>query len=356
LTTKHDKQSQLIKAGFFRNLTLIIGVVYLISFSVQAQKNDTVYLFNGDRITGEVKKFEYGILFFKTDAMQTVSIEYDKIKTVYSGKYFEIRSITGYQYYGSLLNSENPMTVNIITRFDTVSKPFKDIVQITSIKQTLIQKIDGSIDLGLRYTKASDVFQYNLAVSVAHRASKIATKFDLSSILTDQKEIDVTRKNDIGLNVTYYLPKKWFSRFEVKGQENTELDLRLRMQAGCGAGYDLVRNNLNRLYGIAGLLVNHEKTIDSSLVSNNVEGLLAMQYKWFQYRHPKIDVTTGFNFYPSFTIPGRIRFEYNLEARFEIITDLFFGISLYENYDSKISGSESAKNDWGVITSIGFTF
>ena len=40
-----------------------------------AQKDDTVYLKNGDRITGEFKKYEGGLLFLKTDGMSTVSIE-----------------------------------------------------------------------------------------------------------------------------------------------------------------------------------------------------------------------------------------------------------------------------------------
>jgi hypothetical protein len=50
------------------------GCRFLI-IQAQGKKNDTVYLDNGDRITGELKKFEYGLLFLKTDAMETVNIE-----------------------------------------------------------------------------------------------------------------------------------------------------------------------------------------------------------------------------------------------------------------------------------------
>jgi hypothetical protein len=53
----------------------------LLIVQAQAQKNDTVYLYNGDRITGELKKFEYGLLFLKADVMQTVNIEFDRIRT-----------------------------------------------------------------------------------------------------------------------------------------------------------------------------------------------------------------------------------------------------------------------------------
>jgi hypothetical protein len=341
--------------GFIRNPLSIIELFIFASLSLQAQKNDTIYLLNGDRLTGELKKLEYGLLYFKTDAMQTINIEYDQIYTAYSAKFFELTTSTGFKFYGSIAKSAIPNTVNIVTTNDTVPKPIADIVEITSIKKSFIKKIDGSVDLGLSYTKASDVFQYNLAVTVTHRTTKYSTKFDMNSILTDQQK-DITRKNDIGLSVTRILPGKWLAGVQIQGQQNTELDLDKRWQGGLGIGYDLIRTNSNRFYTLGGFMVNHEKTIDSAIVSNNLEGLISLQYKWFQYRHPKIDVTSGFNYFPSFTVAGRYRIEYELNAKFEIVTDLFFSVSFYDNFDSKPSGSDSSKNDWGVITSIGFTF
>jgi hypothetical protein len=341
--------------GFIKNPVFLMVLFTLINFSVQAQKNDTVYLLNGDRLTGELKKLEYGLVYLKTDAMQTINIEYDRIYTIYSAKFFEMTVSSGFKYYGSIAGSPIPNTINIVTTNDSIPKPIADIVEITSIKKSFFKKIDGSVDAGLSYTKASDVFQYNLSATVTYRTPKYSTKFDLSSIFTDQED-DITRKNDIGLSVTRILPGKWLTGAQAKGQQNTELDLDQRWQVGLGLGYDMVRTNSNRFYALAGVLANHERTIDSALVSTNLEGLITLQYKWFQYRHPKIDVTSGFNFFPSFTVAGRYRIEYDLNAKFEIIKDLFFGISLYDNYDSKPSGGSSAKNDWGIITSIGYTF
>jgi hypothetical protein len=99
-----------------------------------------------------------------------------------------------------------------------------------------------------------------------------------------------------------------------------------------------------------------ETTIDSSLESYNVELLFSAQYKWFRYSDPKIDVTSGFNLYPSLSTSGRIRFEYDLSAKIEILKDVFFNITLYENFDNNPSASNASRNDWGIITSIGYTF
>ncbi len=334
---------------------ILFGFLNLFVLSVNAQKNDTIYLFNGDRITGEMKKFEYGLLFLSTEAMQTVTVEYDRITTVYSSKNFEIRTTSGYRYFGSLLRSTASGTVNIKTTTDTIPKPFWDIVQITSIKNRFFKKIDGSIDLGVNYTKASNVFQYSFMTSVTHRTENYATRFDLNSILSDQ-DGDVSKNNDIGFNVIRYLPGKWFARVETNYQQNTELDLNSRIQAGLGSGYDLVRNNSQRMYGLAGLLANRESTIDSALVSHNLELLFSVQYKWFRYNQPKIDITSGFNLFPSLTTSGRFRFEYDLSAKIEILKDVFFGLTIYENFDNNPASNSESKNDWGIITSLGYSF
>ena len=42
-----------------------------------AAKTDVVVFKNGDRLTGEVKSLERGRLRFKTDATDTISIEWD---------------------------------------------------------------------------------------------------------------------------------------------------------------------------------------------------------------------------------------------------------------------------------------
>jgi sRNA-binding regulator protein Hfq len=342
--------------GSLQYLVIWIMFLFIFTVSLHAQKNDTVYLLNGDRLTGELKKFEYGQLTLSTDAMQTIIIRINDINTIYSAKFYEIITKSGYKYFGSLLKSDKQASVDVVITNDTVPKPLWDIVQITSIKNKFFKRIDGSVSFGLSYTKASNVFQYNLATQVTHRTRNYATRFNLSSILTSQTGEDVSNNSNIGLNVTRYLPNKWFVLLGTNGQKNTELDLKLRLQAGLGGGYDIVRSNSIRLYGLLGLIGNNEQTIDSAFTSNNVELLAATNFKWFQYRHPKIDVTNSFNFFYSLSIRDRIRLEYDLDAKIEIITDLFFSVTFYESFDSKPFTGGSSKNDWGIVSSIGYTF
>jgi hypothetical protein len=325
------------------------------TLTIRAQKNDTIYMRNGDRITGELKKFEYGLLDLSTDAMKTISIEFDRINSIHSSKFFEIRMKSGDKFFGHLQKSDILSTVNIISINDTLPKRLWDIILIVPIKRTFIQKIDGSLDLGLSYTKASDVFQYSLNFNLTHRTNFYSTRFELESILTDDGE-KKTNNSTLGLDVTHYLPNKWFTSIIAQGQQNTELNLDYRLQTGYGVGYDIARTNFIRFYALGGLLVNQEHTIDIDETSQNIEALVRLNFKWFQYRHPKIDVTNRINLYPSITSFGRVRMEYNLSSKFEIVKDLFLNLQLYDYYDSQTSDGSKANNDWGIITSIGFTF
>ncbi len=333
-----------------------IFLICIFSTGLQAQKNDTIYLTNGDRLTGELKKFEYGQLTLSTDAMLIVTVRIDDINTIYSGKFYDILTKSGFRYYGSLLPSNQKATVNVVISNDTVPKPLWDIVQISNIKDNFFKRIDGNVGLGLSYTKASKVFQYNLAGAVTYRTIHYSTRLDFSSILTVQTDTNKSNNTNIGLNVTRYLPKKWFTAVNINAQKNTELDLKLRLQAGLGGGYDIVRSNFIRWYTLLGVIYNNEQSIDAEITSNNIELLAATQFKAFKYRTPKIDVTNTFNYYYSVTIKNRFRLEYDLSAKFEIVKDLYFNLTIYDSYDSKPFSGESAKNDWGVITSLEYKF
>jgi hypothetical protein len=89
--------------------------------------------------------------------------------------------------------------------------------------------------------------------------------------------------------------------------------------------------------------------------NDNVEGQLTRSFRLFRYDSPKRDVTADLTLLPSLTDSGRVRGEASIDARCEIVSDLFFQISLYDSYDNRPpEGRES--NDWSVATSPGYSF
>jgi hypothetical protein len=86
-----------LKHFHFFFIAIIILFFNFISF---ARKTDVVNLNNGDKITGEVKYLRVGILTFKTDNMETVSIRWNKIKNIETKKIFEVEVADGRVFFG----------------------------------------------------------------------------------------------------------------------------------------------------------------------------------------------------------------------------------------------------------------
>ena len=71
---------------------LLSVLLSLLSLQALAQrKTDIVTLYNGDRITGEVKALDGGILKLSTDSMGTINIEWQEISTLESKYLYEVR-------------------------------------------------------------------------------------------------------------------------------------------------------------------------------------------------------------------------------------------------------------------------
>lgn len=76
----------------------------------------------------------------------------------------------------------------------------------------------------------------------------------------------------------------------------------------------------------------------------------------FRYDSPKTDITTDATLFPSLTSWGRVRAEIDISATREIVSDFTFILSFYDSYDNEPPDEGAAKNDYGVVTSVGWTF
>lgn len=324
-------------------------------FVLAGPKTDTVYLYNGDKITGEIKRFEYGILTFKTDGMGTLSIEYDQIQTFYSPQEFTISTSTGLRFFGSIDTSNTPGFVNVMVRTFTIPEAISSIVEIYPVKNAFWSRLDGNIDLGYSYSKANFQSQLNSSFSIKYRVQKSYTEFSGSSIISDQSNTDPVRKQDYSFKFNRFFKNMWFASSYVGAQQNTELGNNYRLYGGLGIGNDIVHNNMQVLSGSLGCLISTEQSSADSTIQS-VEGAMQWNYILFKFSKPDVNLGSYFNFYPSFTTWGRIRMEFEVELNIEIFNDFYFGLSFYDNFDSQPVDVDAEQNDWGVTTSIGYSW
>ncbi len=81
-----------------------------------------------------------------------------------------------------------------------------------------------------------------------------------------------------------------------------------------------------------------------------------MGYEVFKYKSPKTSLNSKLSFFPSLTEDRRYRVQYDIAARQEIVKDFFFELSGYFTFDSQPPENAASGTDYGIVTSLGWTF
>ncbi len=343
-----------------RVLATIISIFLILSVrSASARpKTDHVLLKNGDRITCEIKQLARGKLQVKTDDMGTIDIEWDEIAGLNSDFYFRVEDSQGLRLYGSIQITEGEDVLRIIGGMMIASLDLSTVVEIFPIETGFWARLDGSLSVGFSYTKASDVAQ--LTFDWANRYSTEKNRYDFSAgaIVTQTGAADsaLTRRYDVTFAYFRLLRKKWTGSGDISYERNDELGLRRRIQPGVSLGYSPIKTSHDILMFSLGVALNSELATGGTTPTQSAEGVISGSYQRFVYDSPKTDIRTTLVYYPSLTQQGRYRLAYELKFRRELISDLFFDISFWTDYDSDAPSGAGEEIDYGIIASLGYTY
>ena len=319
-------------------------------------KTDVVILKNGDQLTGEIKGLQFARLSLKTDTMETVSVKWEEVAQVTSEYYFEVELGNGLKYFGYLGTPPETDILLVVGAERTASLPLEQVVRIQPIKQKFWKRIDGSLSIGLSFTKASDVLRFSFDADARYTERKNIVNLAISSIITTQNEQESRENTSITLRYNRLLEKRWFLTAFTVLQRNDELGIRLRILGGTGGGRLLVNTNRMVLPVLAGVSVNNEWADPDGQDAFSAEGLVGFSWSLFIYHQPKTDLSFDFLTYPSITEEGRVRLDLNTRLRREIIKDFFVDLSFYLNHDNKPRSATASKTDYGFVTSVGYSF
>ena len=268
--------------------------------ALSAPKTDVVILENGDRLTGEVKSLARGKLRFKTDATDTISIEWDKVAYLSSNQNMQVETAEGKRYLGRLQRGEIE-------------------------NQTVVTSRSGLVSLD-------------------------------SQSVSDSADSEASQRQSLDLAYRRLWPNRWMVGGVLSLNRNDELGLDLRTSIGAGGGRILKQSNSMNLSIEGGLLRSRENVSGGLPDEDTWEAFATLRWGWFRYNSPELNLSTQLQLIPNLTASGRIRVEYDISLKWELIEDLFWELSFYDSYDSRpvIPGAE--KNDYGVNTSLGWGF
>lgn len=324
--------------------------------ALSATKTDVVILENGDRLTGEVKSLERGKLRFKTDATDTISIEWDKVAYLSSDQNMQVETAEGKRYLGRLQRGEIEYQTEVISRSGLVSLNSRSVVRITPIEEKGVDRIDGNITAGYNFTKASEIKQLHFGLGIDYRTETRIISLEVDATTSDSADSEASQRQSLDLSYRRLWPNRWMAGGVLSLNRNDELGLDLRTSIGAGGGRMLKQSNSMNLSIEGGLLLSRENVSGGLPDEDTWEAFATLRLDWFRYDSPELVLSTQLQLIPNLTASGRIRGEYDISLKWELIEDFFWGLSFYDSYDSRpvIPGAE--KNDYGVNTSLGWDF
>jgi hypothetical protein len=340
---------------WFFPLVLVVLVFVSAPAVYGRAKTDVLVLNNGDTITGEIKYLDKGKLSLSTAAMSTVSIEWNDIVSLSSQYYFEMEDQDSYKYFGTPKLENGVFRVFLPASVVTFDK--EQIVKITPIEDSVRHRLHGSVSLGTSFTKGTRVGKLDFSGDLKYRAEHDFFELKAATNYTSQQDLAPTSRSDASLTYQRLYKRKLFWNNSVSAFQSDEQGVALRTTLATGPGVNLIQSNSHLMVSSLGLSVNREwATADSVNAVNNFEGVLSADYSIFKYDTPKTDLGTTVAVYPALPDFDRLRMDFQIQLRQELITDFFLDLTFWDNFDSRPPSEGALKNDYGIVTSFGYTF
>jgi len=340
-----------------RKTAVLIAALVTISLPTgAAAKTDVVTFANGDRLTGEVKSLERGKLRFKTDATDTISIEWDDVLFLKSDQNIQVEIENGDRYLGQLSTTTDEKWIVVATSSGPVALEIGRVVLMAPIEEKGIDRLDGDVTAGYNFAKASSVKQLQFGLDMDIRTETRIFGLQVDAVTSDSAVSESSQRESLDLNYTRLRANRWLTGAVIRLDRNDELDLDLRTSVGVGGGRILRQTNSTTLQLSGGLQFSRENLSGSVSDEETWEAFGSLNWDWFRYDTPELDFSTNLQLIPNLTDTGRVRAELDVTLKWEIIEDLFWQLSLYDSYDSDPVVLDAEKNDYGVNTSLGWEF
>jgi len=321
------------------------------------EKVDVVVAFNGDRLTGEIKSLAYGRLQLETDYMGTVQIEWPDVHRVESPQEFLVEDTDGNLLYGRIApDAETGFLA--IAGADNVTRrvAMPHVARLSQSEDRLLDRLHGSFALGFDYTKSSDITVLSGSFNTNYRGPKSSWSFGVELNSTRDPSQGTIDRDSIKYGYRWLQPGNHFWTGLTTLERNEETGIEARLLVGGGYGSYFLQTSSNEVAALVGLGASREWATGATGDRTSLEGILGAEWRVFDFATPKTNLTAKAILFPSLTESGRYRTDTSLSLRREIVSDFYLDLSFYQSYDSDPPDTDAEHSDYGVITSLGYSF
>jgi len=267
-----------------------------------------------------------------------------------------VEAETGDRYLGHLAATSDEKRIVVETGTGPVGLDTEHVVLMTPIEEEGIARLDGDITAGYNFAKASEVKQFQLGLDMDFRTETRIFGLAVDAVTSDSEDNESSQRESLDLAYTRLRSNRWLTGAVIRLDRNDELGLDLRTSVGAGGGRILRQTNSSKLQLTGGLQVSRENVSSNDTDEDTVEAFGSLNWDWFRYDSPELDLSTNLQVYPNLTDTGRVRAELDITLKWEMVEDLFWQLSFYDSYDSDPVVIDAEKNDYGIITSLGYEF
>jgi len=321
------------------------------------EKVDVITLTNGDRITAEIVKLEYGYLTVSTDYMSKVQIEWPDIAAIQSKQGFVIEDQRGDTYYGSLTTDAlGVVTIAPTEGGDPHQLSLRQFARVAPSEKAFIQRLNGSFSVGYDYAKSTEISTLNGNFNTTYRGDSIVWNVGFEFNSTKDPVQGTLDRDALSFNYRWLREHGtfWTGLSSLERNESTGVEARLAL--GGGFGKYLLQTSQSEIAALIGLGAIREWATGEEDSQDSLEGILGAEWRIFDFATPKSTLTAQGVAYPSITESGRYRTELSLSLRRELIPDFYLDLSFYHTYDREPPDPTADNSDYGVTTSLGYSF
>ncbi|MGC1649344.1 MAG: DUF481 domain-containing protein [Candidatus Sulfotelmatobacter sp.] len=348
------------------NRTVILGFIFLLFLNAPLfarDKTDLLVMKNGDRMTGEVKGLENGVLYVNFDYIDgTSSVDWSKVARLESKQSFLVKTKDGSVYRGTLNTSETPagrpVKIQVIENAEHETEIDRSQIRgMIATSDKFWQRFNGQVSFGLNYSKGNQATQYSLGSQTAYIRERWQAQTNIESNLSASNGATASTRNEVTTVAQRLL--RWNNWFYAGVGDFLQSSVQgISLQTSLGGGLGRYLKNTNRtsisvLGGTAWQGTSYQQSAVSTNPRNLAAGLFYANAKFFQFSKTNLNVTAGL--LPAISDPGRVHFNTNASYYVKLIGNLKWNVSFYGSWDNRPPAGFSG-SDYGTSSGLTWTF
>ncbi len=329
----------------------------LLNLPALAKGSDVVIMKNGDRLTGEVKKLESGVLYIDMPYVSgSIGLDWSQVDKVESTASFQVVLSDGRRMSGTFEKESAPEQpredVSVRNNNAEIRTSSDQVVKLESVKESFWRQLKGSIDFGYDFTSGNNQTALTSDGSATYTRTAWSATTSYNAQFSGQSGGSQSNLLDFQTAGERYLNKNSFVLGLGDFLHSSQQELNLRTTLGGGYGRFWLRTNQNVLRWIAGTVYTHEDFVGHSS-DENIEGLLGLQYQLFRF--DRYNLQSQLLGYPGLSDYGRIRITTKNTFTVKLVNNFHTELSFWDNFDSRPPVT-SKRNELGISSSLGWTF